>query len=252
MLGKHVEQIKADSGDGTPDIAGAVRSTSCSTPSADVIVGAASSSVSLSASSTRSPVRASCSSRRPTPRPRFDTYDDKGLYFRTAPSDVLQGEVLANLVVEDGFKNVAILARQDSYGEGLAEQVEKTLEEKGADGRGHVALRRRRARTSPPRSTRSRRPSPTPIVLIAFDETTKIIPQLIAKGIGPQDIQIYFVDGNTGRLLRREASTSTGVKGTAPGAGRRRTRTSTRSSTRVDPKLKDFTYGAAVLRRRRS
>ena len=34
-------------------------------------------------------------------------------------------------------------------------------------------------------------------MLVAFDETTKIIPQLIAKGIGPQDVQTYFVDGNT-------------------------------------------------------
>ena len=33
-------------------------------------------------------------------------------------------------------------------------------------------------------------------MLVAFEETTKIIPQLIAKGIGPQDIQLYFVDGN--------------------------------------------------------
>ena len=37
---------------------------------------------------------------------------------------------------------------------------------------------------------------PDAIVLVAFDETTKIIPQLVAKGIGPQDIKIYFVDGN--------------------------------------------------------
>ena len=37
---------------------------------------------------------------------------------------------------------------------------------------------------------------PDAIVLVSFDETTKIIPQLIAKGIGPQDVQIYFVDGN--------------------------------------------------------
>ena len=44
---------------------------------------------------------------------------------------------------------------------------------------------------------------PDAIVLVAFEETTKIIPQLIAKGVGPQDIQIYFVDGNTRRLLRR-------------------------------------------------
>ena len=50
---------------------------------------------------------------------------------------------------------------------------------------------------------------PDAIVLVAFDETTKIIPQLIAKGIGPQDVQIYFVDGNLADygVRRRRAST---------------------------------------------
>ena len=34
-------------------------------------------------------------------------------------------------------------------------------------------------------------------MLVAFDETTKIIPQLIAKGIGPdRRSRYYFVDGN--------------------------------------------------------
>ena len=32
----------------------------------------------------------------------FTTYDDNGLYWRTAPSDVLQGEVLGNWIAEDG------------------------------------------------------------------------------------------------------------------------------------------------------
>ena len=47
MLGKHVIQVKADSGDGTPDIAGA-QTDKLLDANADVIVGAASSSVSLS------------------------------------------------------------------------------------------------------------------------------------------------------------------------------------------------------------
>jgi branched-chain amino acid transport system substrate-binding protein len=32
----------------------------------------------------------------------LSTYDDKGLYFRTAPSDVLQGVVLGNFIAADG------------------------------------------------------------------------------------------------------------------------------------------------------
>ena len=37
--------------------------------------------------------------------PDFTTYKDDGLYFRTAPSDNLQGEVLGNLIAEDGAKH---------------------------------------------------------------------------------------------------------------------------------------------------
>ena len=34
--------------------------------------------------------------------PDFTDYEDSGLYFRTAPSDLLQGEVLGNQIAEDG------------------------------------------------------------------------------------------------------------------------------------------------------
>ena len=47
VLGKDVVQVKADSGDGTPDIAGA-QTDKLLDANADVVVGAASSSVSLS------------------------------------------------------------------------------------------------------------------------------------------------------------------------------------------------------------
>ena len=34
---------------------------------------------------------------------KLSTYDDKGLYFRNAPSDILQGQVLADTIIDDGF-----------------------------------------------------------------------------------------------------------------------------------------------------
>ena len=37
---------------------------------------------------------------------------------------------------------------------------------------------------------------PDAVILVAFNETTKIIPQMIAKGLGPDKIKVYFVDGN--------------------------------------------------------
>ncbi|MBX7269931.1 ABC transporter substrate-binding protein [Micromonospora sp. Llam7] len=57
--------------------------------------------------------------------------DDKGLYFRTAPPDSLQGRALADVILRDGPHKIAIVARKDSYGEGLQEVVRAELERAG-------------------------------------------------------------------------------------------------------------------------
>lgn len=57
--------------------------------------------------------------------------DDNGLYFRTAPSDVLQGQALADMLLRDGSSKVALVARKDSYGEGLQNIVKAKLEQAG-------------------------------------------------------------------------------------------------------------------------
>ncbi|MGY0003443.1 ABC transporter substrate-binding protein [Micromonospora sp. I033] len=61
----------------------------------------------------------------------LSTIDDKGLYFRTAPSDILQGRALADVILRDGPHKIAIVARKDSYGEGLQENVRAELERAG-------------------------------------------------------------------------------------------------------------------------
>ena len=164
---------------------------------ADVIVGAASSSVSLSVIDKITGAGVvQFSPGEHLAGPRRPKTDPKNLYFRTAPSDVLQGAVMANTVIEDGNNNVAILARQDSYGEALADQVEKGIK----DGGGNVAAKElysADATNFTAEVNKVAATKPDAIVLVAFDETTKIIPELIAKGIGPKDLQIYFVDGNT-------------------------------------------------------
>ncbi|NJP34221.1 ABC transporter substrate-binding protein [Micromonospora thermarum] len=57
--------------------------------------------------------------------------DDKGLYFRTAPPDSLQGRALADVIMRDGSQKIAIVARKDSYGEGLQNIVRAELEKAG-------------------------------------------------------------------------------------------------------------------------
>ncbi|MEH1098581.1 ABC transporter substrate-binding protein [Micromonospora sp. CPCC 205561] len=60
--------------------------------------------------------------------------DDQGLYFRTAPPDSLQGRALADVILRDGPQKIAIVARKDSYGEGLQETVRAELERAGIGG----------------------------------------------------------------------------------------------------------------------
>lgn len=60
--------------------------------------------------------------------------DDKGLYFRTAPSDLLQGRALADMILRDGPDRIALVARKDSYGEGLQTNVQQELERAGHGG----------------------------------------------------------------------------------------------------------------------
>jgi ABC-type branched-subunit amino acid transport system substrate-binding protein len=57
----------------------------------------------------------------------LSTADDQGLYFRTAPSDILQARALADVVLRDGARTVCIVARGDAYGEGLMAGVAKEL-----------------------------------------------------------------------------------------------------------------------------
>ncbi|MFI6821293.1 ABC transporter substrate-binding protein [Micromonospora sp. NPDC050187] len=62
------------------------------------------------------------------------TIEDKGLYFRTAPPDSLQGRALADVILRDGPRKVALVARKDSYGEGLQGYVRTELERAGLGG----------------------------------------------------------------------------------------------------------------------
>ncbi|WDZ86199.1 ABC transporter substrate-binding protein [Micromonospora cathayae] len=64
----------------------------------------------------------------------LSTVDDKGLFFRTAPSDILQGRALADVILRDGPHRVALVARKDSYGEGLQGFVRAELERAGISG----------------------------------------------------------------------------------------------------------------------
>jgi ABC-type branched-subunit amino acid transport system substrate-binding protein len=239
VLGKDVEYVKADSGDGTPDIAGAETDKLLNAGS-DVIVGAAASGVSITVIDKITGAGVVHFSPANTAA-GFDTdeVDPNELYFRTSPSDYLQGEIMANLVVEEGGQNVAVMGRQDFYGEGLAERTRDVLEEKGATVSEFI-LYNADAQNFTAEINQVAAAKPDSLVLIGFEETTKIIPELIANGVGPQDIKIYFVDGNLADYSE-ERFDLTGVKGTAPMPAEPDPEFTARL--KEDPTVKDLLYG---------
>lgn len=213
--GKQVEKVDSDSGDTTTDTASQSVDRLLS-QNVDAIVGAASSSVSLSVIdkiTTNGVLQISPANTSD----ELTNYDDKGLYFRTAPPDVLQGRVLGDQILADGNAAVAILALQDSYGTGLADSVEKSV----TDGGGEIV-----EKVFYPTDEKKfgsyvgkiKAADPEAIAVIAFAETTSIIPELIKQGIGPDTKKIYFVDGNLANYDKDfDPGTLEGVKGTLPG-----------------------------------
>jgi ABC-type branched-subunit amino acid transport system substrate-binding protein len=239
VLGTPITHVRSDSGDNTPPIASA-SVDKLFNREADVVVGAASSDVSMSVIDKITQEGVVHFSPANT-SPDFDTYDDGGLYFRTAPSDVLQGDVLGNMAVDDGFKNIAIMARQESYGEGLANAVDKTITERGATVAAKVFYTPDTQQfTSEVQQMAAK--NPDAVVVVGFEETVKIVPQLIAQGIGPKDVQVYFVDGNTADYSKDfDPGTLEGVKATYPGA--ELTDQFQQRLLEINPNLEDFTYG---------
>ncbi len=53
--------------------------------------------------------------------PALSSIDDKGLFFRTAPSDARQGQVMADAVIEAGITSIAVTYTNNDYGKGLSD-----------------------------------------------------------------------------------------------------------------------------------
>jgi branched-chain amino acid transport system substrate-binding protein len=155
----------------------------------------------------------------------LSTADSGGYYFRTTPSDLLQGPALAELVLNDGGKKVGILARRDTYGVGLAGSVKKALEKGKAKVVADV--------TYNPDATGFDRAvqrvidkKPDAIVVLGFDsDGSDIVRTLIAKGVSPQRFPIYTADG-----MRTNA-----FPGSAPRGSTRSTRPSTTTARSSPP-----------------
>ncbi|GAA1942163.1 ABC transporter substrate-binding protein [Agromyces allii] len=144
----------------------------------------------------------------------FTTYDDNGLYFRTAPSDVLQGEVLGNLIAEDGNQTLGLIVLNDSYGTGLAKYITEAFEAAGGEVVAAPTYNTGDT-TFDAQVSEVLAADPDAIALVTFDEVSTILPSLF--GQFPAD-KLYFVDGNLKNFADAFPTGSlTGAKGTLPG-----------------------------------
>jgi hypothetical protein len=185
VLGQDVRLEEGDSGDATTDTATQTVDRLLQA-GVNAIVGAASSGVSLNVIDRITGAGVMQISPANT-SDQFTTYNDNGLYFRTAPPDVLQARALADLIAEDGNNTVGILARNDPYGTGLADNTVENLLAGGLSEDQVVSI------TYDPNAAnfdsevqRMVDLNPDGIVVIGFEESSRIIQGLNENGIGPQ------------------------------------------------------------------
>jgi len=193
VLGKEVLYVQGDSGDTSTDIASTTADRLIS-ENVDAIVGAASSGVTLitAAGITMfSPANTS---------PALSDYADDNLYFRNAPADGLQGAVVANQIVEDGNASVYILNLDDAYGNGIAAVVKSVLEAAGVEVKG-VKAYDPAAASFDAEVAEVAAADPDGVVLISFDEGSRILRAAVESGFGPKVKNWYGTDGNMGNAL---------------------------------------------------
>ena len=63
--------------------------------------------------------------------PALSADEDDGLFFRTAPSDAREGEIMAEILVEKGVKSIALTYSNTDYGKGLADAISSSFIAKG-------------------------------------------------------------------------------------------------------------------------
>lgn len=146
--------------------------------------------------------------------PDFTTWDDNGLYWRTAPSDLLQGEVLGNLIAEDGHSNIAILYQNDAYGTGLFGVVKEVFEASGGTVVAEASYNDGDSSFDAQVATVTAA-NPDAIVLITFDQFATIAPLLVNAGQSAENF--YLVDGNLKQWGPDVTVSLEGAKGTTPG-----------------------------------
>ncbi len=172
----------------------------------------------------------------------FTEDDSADMYFRTAPSNLLQARALADLITEDGGGFVRIIAADTDYG---LEMI--TAFDEAYDGEAEPVTYP--ADAADPGATFESligglaEEEADALILIGFRETAVLLSTLFELGYTPDRQRIYLTDGNVGSALSMEfpPGTLAGVKGTIPRAEVSPSLAAAMAV--VDRELEDFFYG---------
>lgn len=244
VLGQPVVNEYGDSGDTKTDLASQTVDSHLA-KGVQVIIGAASSGVTFTVIdkiTSNGVLQISPANTAPS----LTDYPDNGLYFRTAPSDVLQGAVIAGIASDLGFTSGAAIAREDPYGVGLQDAFVKDFEAAG----GSITAALTYDPAAPDFAAEVAEiaaTNPEFVQVVGFEETTKLLQEMIKQGIGPQDVQIFLVDGNISTTAYADfpRDTMVGVIASVPtGDPTVDVEAFNARLLGQDPDLTDFAYGA--------
>jgi ABC-type branched-subunit amino acid transport system substrate-binding protein len=178
--------------------------------------------------------------------PSLTAYPDGGLFFRTVPSDALQGIALADTARDLGLTRAATIVREDAYGLGIQEAFGQRF----ADSGGTVVA----SATYAPGVgsfadvvTQVREATPDTIAVVGFEESAALMREMIRQGVGPQQVQVLLAEGGVSRLAYADLPRGSmdGVVGAVPARGPVAGRKAFQERLLgVDPTLTTFAYAA--------
>jgi ABC-type branched-subunit amino acid transport system substrate-binding protein len=186
VLGHPVQWTEADD-ETNPDVA-KTAATHLIDDGAQVLIGAAASGLSLAAlpiAMQAGVVLFSPSNTAAT----LSTVKDDGLYFRTAPPDNLQAAALADIIVRDGARKLAVIYRDDAYGDGLAQSTKQDLIQAGLTDADIILMP---YDANPPKdkpvdfaatAQQVLQANPDGVLLVGYAETVDAVDALVGAGI---------------------------------------------------------------------
>lgn len=198
VLGQQVELLTGDEGDDAARVSESLNRMLGE--GANAIVGA------MASGQTQEIIQSLSDERIPECSPSntstvFGEQRNANFYFRTVPPDAAVAPVFADKILADGRTNIAVVARQDDYGETLLQETVSALQSRGATVAAQVTYDPD-ATTFDSEVEEITAASPDAVVVISFAEGGPLVSGLLEAGLTPP--QLYGADGIFGPTFWEE------------------------------------------------